>query len=337
MARIESDSKAGFYPTPESQWELVSQRLAVLPGTKVNLFDPCAGEGIALHGFAQSMAQKGVDVKTYGIEIEETRAKKAETLLNHVLYAPYEDTRVTPLSMSFMWLNPPYTMKEGERAEVVFLRDLTDGVSGKLQAGGLLGFCIPRKVLASAAAILAIRFSGIKVYKFTDPWYKQFQQVVVFGYRRRKRNTEYQKDKERLERLAYSGNIPALDEVDGITFTVPPVMNEVQTFRSNQLRQEDVIHALNSSPIWEIINQYKPKPRSVLKQPLMPLKKAHIGAAIAAGAIGGNMGTHLLVGTTKRVKSTENVYTDEGQEIIETWASKSIVRIFDRNGIHVLE
>ncbi|MCL6479600.1 MAG: hypothetical protein K6T65_14560, partial [Peptococcaceae bacterium] len=70
----------------------------------------------------------------------------------------------------------PYMEHAGERAEVTFLRDLTDPVSGKLMEGGVLGYCIPQYVLVPAAPILAARFDDINIYRFTDknfPVYKQ--------------------------------------------------------------------------------------------------------------------------------------------------------------------
>lgn len=336
MARIASEAKAGYYPTPPSQVELIARRLRVEAGAKVNIFDPCAGEGDALHGFAQALSDQGAVVTSYGIELEKERAEKCKSKLDRVLQSPYEDTRVTPHSMSFMWLNPPYTNRGHERVEVAFLRDLTDPASGKLQPGGLLGFCIPQKVLRDAAMLLALRFEDIHVYRFTDDEYPVYRQVVVFGRRREKRNPDPTPEGNRLKGL-YLAELPPLDIDNGRLFYIPASERDVQTFQLNVLTEEEVAQALAASPIWDMVAKYKPVPKAIMKAPVMPLKSTHIAVAVAAGAVGGNMGDHLLVGSTKRVMSTEEIPVENGMKIIERTESKSIVRLFDQNGIHVLE
>ena len=338
MARIASEAKAGYYPTPPSQVLLITQRLRVEAGAKVNIFDPCAGEGDALHSFARFLSGQGAAVTSYGIELEKERAEKCRGKLDRVLQSPYEDARVTPHSMSFMWLNPPYTDRGIERAEVTFLRDLTDPVSGKLQPSGLLGYCIPQKVLRNAAMLLALRFENIHVYRFTDDEYQAFRQVVVFAKRREKKNPDPTPEGNRLKELSLA-DLPPLDVDDGRTFHVPVSERDVQTFLLNVLTEEEVAQALAASPVWEMAAKYKPMPRAIMKSPVMPLKSTHIAVAIAAGAVGGNMGDHILVGSTKRVKNTQEIPSEDGSSIksIERTESKSIVRLFDRNGIHVLE
>jgi len=106
MARIASEQKGGFYPTPPAQVDLIAKRLRAEKGEKLNLFDPCAGDGAALLGFAKTLRKQGAEVVTYGVELEKERAEKAKAKIDHVICAPYEDTRVTPHSMSYMWLNP---------------------------------------------------------------------------------------------------------------------------------------------------------------------------------------------------------------------------------------
>jgi len=336
MARIASEQKGGFYPTPPAQVELIAQRLRVEPGAQINLFDPCAGEGKTLSDFAGALREQGAEVITYGIELEKGRAGQAKPKLDHVVCAPYEDTRVTPHSMAFLWLNPPYNDRGNERAEVIFLNDLTDSGNGRLQPGGLLGFCIPQRVLAKAATLLALRFENIHVYSFTSPDYVVYNQIVVFGYRRGIRNNDYYDEKERLRNLAYA-RIPPLDAGDGVTFNIPSSDNEVTTFRANILDPDEVKAVIANSHVWENLKQYEIKPRALLKQPVLPLKLAHIAVAIAAGAVGGNMGSHLLVGTTKKITTRQEYSDDDSTKITETSESRSIVRLFDEDGIHVLE
>lgn len=338
MARLASEEKGGYYPTPPLQVELIAGRLRVEPETKVNIFDPCAGEGDALLGFADALRKQGAEVITYGIELEQSRAEKARKKLDHVIWSAYEEARVTPHSMSFMWLNPPYNNRNGVRAEAIFLRDLTDPTSGKLQPGGLLGFCIPQYVLKDTASLLAIRFGGIHVYRFAGADFYRFKQVVVFGYRLPGKNPDYVAEKQRLERLAYD-NLPPLDVDDGVTFTIPPAACEVATFKGGLPDAGELREAVLKSPVWsEAELLYKTRTRNVMMgRPVLPLKPTHMAVAIAAGAVGGHMGSHLLVGTTKRTMTRQEIPDENGTLIVEVYESRSTVRVFCEKGVFVLE
>ncbi len=179
----------------------------------------------------------------------------------------------------------------------------------------------------------------IQVYRFTDDEFTIYRQVVVFGKRREKRSPDPVPEGNRLKRLSLSELPPLdLDMEDGKVIEIPSTENEVRTFLLNILTEQEVAQTLAASPVWGIVAKYKPSPRAIIKAPAMPLKRAHIGVAIAAGAVGGCMGDHILVGTTKRDKSVEELPTESGgAKIVERYESKSIVRIFDRNGIHVLQ
>lgn len=335
MARLASEEKAGFYPTPPSQVELVACRLRAEPGSALNILDPCCGEGDALAEMAAALRRQGAQVRSYGVELEKFRAAKSRGKLDHVICSPYEDARVTPLAFSFLWLNPPYTQRGRERAEVAFLRDLTDWSGGKLQPGGLLGYCIRREVLEDAAALLALRFDGIRAYRFTDPDYAAFHQVVIFGYRRAEKCPDPYPLRDLLRRMAYV-ELPPLDLEDGVVFDVPPAAREVATFQANVFTPEEVAAAVKASPLWEEIKRFEVRPRAVLKPPVLPLKPTHIAVAIAAGAVGGNMGDHILVGSTTRVVSEDTVEDEKGMKKIERYESRSVIRLFNRNGIYVL-
>jgi hypothetical protein len=45
MARIESQAKAGFYPTPDSVCELLKTKITYEDGAR--LLDPCCGKGVS--------------------------------------------------------------------------------------------------------------------------------------------------------------------------------------------------------------------------------------------------------------------------------------------------
>src|SRR5690625_5720126 len=77
MARLEADAKAGFYPTPPVEMEHIIKRISSNVDD-VTLLDPCAGEGLALKQLRDHLQEQDVNSVTYGIEVEETRARSEE-------------------------------------------------------------------------------------------------------------------------------------------------------------------------------------------------------------------------------------------------------------------
>jgi hypothetical protein len=336
MARLASIEKAGFYPTPQEETDLICSRLTAEPGSKIAILDPCCGEGIALKKMANSLKAQGADVVSYGVELEEGRARKARDHIDNVICSPYEDAIITPQAFSFMYLNPPYMHYGSERAEVVFLRDLTDPVKGKLQPGGLLGYCIPEYILKEAASLLAIRFKDIKVYRFTEN-FSMYRQIVVFGYRREKRPStdEFRETKEWLSKLDI---IPRLDDGEE-TFTIPASINEVKTFKPAQPSKDEIMNALRQSSAWKKAEDLLPRLDEIQDRqpPVLPLKTAHIAVAISAGAIGGSMGNHLLVGKSKKVVDTKSVLDEKGVTETQTERVITTVRVFTPDGVFDLK
>lgn len=342
MARLASEAKGGFYATPAEEMELVcNKRLRAEPGKKVNLLDPCCGEGAALEQLARALRDQGAVVRTFGVELEKERARAAKKVLDRVVHDGYEYLQASHNAFSALWLNPPYDSRDGRRVEVRFLSDLTRP-DGYLQPGGLLMYCIPQYVLEPAAGMLANRFENIRVYRFTDRNLPVYHQVVLFGYRRTKKAEleEIQREKERIAKLAMA-DLPLLTVQDGVIYDVPPARREVTLFRGRRLDVEEVRKAVETSSVWEMVEDalFPPSARSraVLKPPVLPLKPAHYAVAIAAGAVGGNMGSHILVGHTKKVTDKKVTHEEEETTVIETDRHITTVRIFSPEGIFSLE
>lgn len=350
MARLESEAKGGFYPTPTEEMELVLKRLACTSGESITLLDPCCGKGTALKQWQEDMKAKGSNPTSYGIEIEKSRGNFAETIIDYVAKCGYEETRMSHDAFSAMYLNPPFMQINGERMELTFLRDLT---SDYLQAGGVFIFNLPQYVLKDVAKILASRFVDIKVYRFTDANYDVYKQVIVYAVRRRKglrseKERIYQQQIEKeLYNLSFLGKdaLPTLDTADWDMnfYTIPKNEKPVALFQSMKVEEEDILRSLQSS------NKFYEKVEEKIKDlnittgkainPAMPLKITHIATAIASGTLPENMGDHLLVGVSKRVQEQKmQVNPKSGkEEEITTFKPKSIVRIFSEKGIFNLK
>jgi hypothetical protein len=339
MARIASEEKAGYYPTPPEEVELICSRLRPAPGAEgeLNLLDPCCGEGEALRAMAGALKSRGAKVTSFGIELEKGRAEKARQVLDRVLHSPYEDAVVTPGVFSFLWLNPPYTEVDGQRAEMVFLRDLSD----RLVPGGLLGYCVPESVLLNIRLLTLInaKFNPAAVYRFTVKNYSFYGQVVLFAYRRKKSlpPKELSAAVSALYAVLVSGKIPYLNTRDNRVFLVPPG-GEVKSFYSTYLPPEEIRRLVKGSLVWEKAGEILPRPRGLLmKPPALPLKPAHMAVAIAAGAVGGNMGTHLLSGISKKVVHVEEIPDEDGVTRVTREEVKTAIRVFSPEGVFDLQ
>ncbi len=345
MARQESKAKGGFYPTPDDEMNLVCQKFSIDLATRAFLIDPCAGNGSALKMLSDHLKRKGGLPETYGIELEETRAQEAKEVLDHAVKCDYNQARTSTKAFSVLWLNPPYDHHDGDRVEVTFLRDLTDPVSGKLMVGGVLGYCIPQKVLKDAAPILAARFDHLSVFRFTDKSYPTFKQVVVFGIRRGtvNRGKEAKKVRTWLKFLGEQGP-DAVKSLDTPTapYNVPPAPDKKIIFKGSLTDIKEIADSLEDSPVWDEINYLllPYKKAAIMQPPVLPLKPTHDAIAISAGVIGGNMGSHLLTGRSKKVSDKEFIPPDEkgkGEKIIEKERYITTVRVFSPTGVYDLE
>ncbi|RED76155.1 DUF6094 domain-containing protein [Cohnella phaseoli] len=301
MARLGSESKAGFYATPPYELELLLQRILPEEGNKNGdclsyfLYDPCCGEGEALLMIAQALQGPNRSVITYGSEIEAGRAEEASRVLDHVIHDGYQRVRAEA-KFSLLWLNPPYqTNVDGERAELSFLRALTDFKKGVLQKGGLLLFCIPQYVLTDTAGLLSGRFRDISVYRFTDEHYDNFKQVIVVARYERAPRGEQTRMYRALQTLGNGDRtlLPTLEEV--APFIVPSALStEPPYFRRDALDVEELNKDLECSSLFQEMRKslVPTSNETKLKRPMLPLKPAHMGIALAAGAVGGNMGSH---------------------------------------------
>ena len=176
--RIEAQSKLGYYPTPDTQLPLILTWLQLPAADLVRALDPCCGKGEALAYLAHGLGR----ITTYGIELSYSRAEEAERLLDHVLATGFENAVLTDGTFSFCLLNPPYDGETatggGERLEGRFLHSTTP----LLCENGVLVYIIPEtRVDEKIARHLAGWYADLRCFRFTEPDYQAFRQVVIFG------------------------------------------------------------------------------------------------------------------------------------------------------------
>lgn len=202
-------AKLGYYPTPDRVTDMIASQtsnalyhpmLSSRSGRertepRTFLFDPCCGEGNAIARFADLLEHKakqcvhfgdGAIFRTYGVELHQERAQTARRQLTRVWNTDIDNARIRPDSYHYLWLNPPYDWSEDEdqdgsrRLESRFLHHATWG----LTPNGILIYIIPRHVLRHDARFLSEHYRSLRVFRFPDPEYADYRQVVVFGQRR---------------------------------------------------------------------------------------------------------------------------------------------------------
>lgn len=344
MARLESEAKGGYYPTPSKEMALILRRVTADEGANITLLDPCAGKGEALKQIQNYLFEMGADPVSYGIEVEKTRAEEATGLLDHMIACGYEDARMSHSAFAFLYLNPPFmNVAGGERAETTFFRDLTQSDS-YLTDGALVILNIPQYVLEDVAKLIAIRLEKVKVYRFTDENYPTYKQVIVYGYRKKPgtgRDGGLQRELEWFSRSSHDV-LPALDVEDHVRYKIPEPLRAVELFQSGIVEPEDILKSVAECNFFDkVTDKIKDVKLENAKaqKPAMPLKVSHYATAIAAGALPEKMGNHLLVGITKKVQ-TERTDIDEEtgkRKDTVTVRPKSLVRVFSKQGIYNLE
>ncbi len=306
MARLASQEKGGFYPTPPVITDLIRSHISAPHGGRV--LDPCAGEGIALVTLAETLR-----LEAYGVELNQTRAEMAIQLVNelterqeklplkdphklHVIAGDYRLLLKTSESgYNLLYLNPPYdTDRDAGRLEYQWLRDTRPW----LQPGGLLVYVIPQKVLGyrKVARYLAGWYENMTVFRFPNPEYAAFRQIVLFGYRNQRASSP---DLDKVEQLVavekYGTQLDVLEKKEKATYTLPkPIIPPNQfVFESRYINPQKAAEqaqevGVRTQEAWS--NHLAPSMNAKLPvTPLTPLKIGHLASILAAGFLDNNV------------------------------------------------
>lgn len=313
--RPEARIKMGYYPTPLSVVERIKTFLSY-PAANVNVLDPCCGEGAAVETLVE-----GVNATTYGIELDDYRAKKAKkSKLDYVLNCGYEDVRISNDAFSCLFLNPPYDWQDGaseqhghERTEKAFLK----GTVRYLLPEGVLVYIVPQpRVTEDIAKILCYRFEDFNTYRFQDGEYEQFKQIVLFG--RRKGQSHLDDNSFGILSTIPYRELPEIPLLQEPVYALPP-SPEVKLFRSTLIDEAELEKELKSSALWEKLNGYGRGSRDGVGRPPLPLHTGHLGLLLASGCLDGMVGKdedrHIVRGKVEKVTHTEQEY--EGDVLIQ--------------------
>lgn len=285
MARPGGESSGLFYPSPDLVVDYLAHWLTPAPGAGViRLLDPCAGMGAAA---AQLAAALGAE--TYGIELNAERGAACAATLTHTLIGSCFEMQVATSSFSLMLLNPPYTATgdADRRLEQAFLAATTRA----LAPDGVLLFLIMQRWLGASARYLAAHYAQLQVYRFPDPEFAQWRQIVVVGTRK----PRAARDEAAAAWLTglVTADLPPLPPAPpaGLApYRVPRLPQGSIRFCSAQPTAEQLLADLTASGgAWGkplLRSQLWPAPTATRAvQPLMPLRTGHLAMLLAAGLL----------------------------------------------------
>ena len=322
MARLASQEKGGFYPTPEKVTEALAIRLGagyvsndLRPMRQIRLLDPCCGTGEALNELAEAVRDTTtIEVTTFGIELERERGLTASKKLDHVLRSDFFKCSIGHEAFSMILLNPPYdTEAESEegpkRTELTFLQRCTPYLR---RTQGALILIVPRKILPDIARYLTTHYSNIRRIPWTadeDP----YGQIVISAQRKEQPYAA----RMAAEEVAYWSHGTELvpGEQKDPQILLPAVSNDDVYFASNYWDPVDMAAEAEKNGLWRsqgLARTLWPQAEQRTR-PLMPLRRGHTAMLMAAGfldniAIESPEGRRILVKgrTVKELKTTED-------------------------------
>lgn len=278
--------KLGFYPLPAAEARRLRNCLSF--PQQFSALDPCVGDGVAFKTLLE-----GTAAYRYGIEIDAHRAEQAQGLAIDTLHANTLEVRCPAESLSLIYLNPPYDLEAGQtnnqRLELVFL----EHTYRWLKPAGVLIFVIPQSQIKSCARLLAEHFTGIRVYRLTEPDCIQFRQVAILAVRRKRqerlRDSSLVEATHYLESFAEKRDIEGLTDSVGIKYEVP--ISDRPTLTNTGIPLDEIEDLMLSSAAYRQAARVLLREQSDVRgRPLTPLHGGHVGLLCTAGMLNGIFG-----------------------------------------------
>lgn len=328
MARQASQQRGGFYAIPpRAIQEIVAHRvMKASPDEKrltTTILDPCAGKGEAIKQWAEVL---GVPMENvYAVELEDGRAEEIrETLPGANILSPCSafGCSITPRSISFLHLNPPFddAIGGGARTETQFLQYATSW----LAPGGTLCFVCPEKVAGNLGIKNLFKgyYDSVEILAF-DEEYRHFNEVFMLA--RKTGESKHPSDVDWMDiRRVGSDQKYAL-----------PRVKRPDSFRQTMLTDTQLVKCLQDSPLRTLFTE-PPKPK--IARPPLELGVGHIALLLSSGQLDGlvdpeNEPPHVVRGTCRKAEYLAEV-TEEEDSLKEIYRERieMVVRTVDSTG-----
>lgn len=339
IGNLMNEAKMGFYPTDLENVKYIANGIRFPEERKVNLLDPCCGEGAALHALAN-----GRSCATYGCELATSRAEKAQDRLDRVGFGSFFGSQLSREAFHLLFLNPPYMSVVGESGRSREEKRFLVSSIPHLMMGGLMVYIVPfYRLTPDICGILANHFEDLSIYRFTDDEFSKYRQVAVFGVRRWYENNP--KVAQALEQCTHSPEtLACITQLPEGRYSLPDLEKDVQIFKGAVFNQLELARQLQASTSFDrLLTRTTHADRKL--RPLLPLSVGQIGLIGGSGLINGLVKCdvpHIVKGCIVKHKTTarEAFFNEEGrvtgEETKETFSNKMVFRILTRYGFKAL-
>lgn len=300
----------------------------------INVLDPCLGLGESLDQIKHYF-QTNYQVETFGVEFDD---EVFQNITHSPDYCIQEDAFSIRTSEDFnvVLLNPMNSETSDERFVMKMLRHLSNKTTNVFAPNALLICKLPFHSLRPTLPTLFERFHDVNILRLND----EDDLVVIANFGKlpqEERAVQIKKTRDLIGEGLLS--FPSLKDFDEPLY-VYSNSGEVELFRAGKMHpleiKADLLDSVSFSDFKNKIDFDDKK--DVMKRPILPLKPTHAGVAIASGAVGGNLGTHIVTGITKQKKVVTNVDSqDEIERERHSLFYTSVVRVFSNEGIFELE
>ena len=262
--------KLGYFPLPIEEARNI--RALLVPSGPYAAIDPCAGDGTALIEITKDSGACLAD-----IELDADRAAVAADKGITTVHGSAFECRVLAETCSLLYLNPPYDSEFGphsnKRMELVFLEHCYRWLTSE----GVLVFVVPAPAVGTCARLLAAQFDRISVFRLQHPESVRFNQVVLFGRRKKAHLRGEPKGAEELLRIAYKPQLlPVLNHEVSEPYAIPPSPPATITYTGLPLDEiEDALQ--RSAAMQNARGILVRKQQKMTGRPVTPLHKGHVG------------------------------------------------------------
>ena len=322
LAHLMNRARMGYFPTDLYHVQMLKDAI-IFPGEPVNLIDPCCGEGLALQAFS-----KGVQARTYGIEIDEVRGEEAQRRLQRVGFGSFFHSRISLNAFQGLLLNPPYLSVPSEngsrRLEKSFLADSMR----LLQIGGIMVYIIPYyRATPDVCRVLCENFEDLRVHKFIGKEFERFKQVAFIG-RKIERREANKMAKKLSEYMLDADKIPLITDLPKECYEMPAATKKVELFKGAVFNVNELADQLKKSPSIERLFEERTLDNRE-RRPLLPLNLSQVGLVGASGMMNGLVECdtpHIIKGRVVKEKKTKiGTENEEGKMAIREITSNRLI------------
>jgi len=338
MARLASQGKLGYYPTPEDELNKIMEMIKIdESNNKIDVLDPCFGDGRALLSFKRNYGYD--NVVTYGIELDFNRFKSAmvgdDNQIPKYIDLGFncdalQEIIVNRNSFDILFLNPPYDLESSDnteqsiigkkRLETRFLEKYTDS----LIPDGLLIYIVPSNSIYKDFNYLTKKYELISLYAFDE--FENFRQVVFIGRRKAIDKKDMSKEKAEeilnwLQELTYVDKYDIqevkkltsqLFGIDNIIYVPKAVEKPKVRIFTSLLDPEKMVETIESEPLDNLDGFFNgTKLKSFSINPVQEPREGHLALLTASGLMDGKIENGIYIKGNVEIESTS---IDEEQE-----------------------